>query len=217
MRAFRRRLRLPLRHNGAGLVGVDSIAAAAFAGSVIASTYADRVLPLHLGGLARFAQPALSALQARLAPLGAQASNSLLKLPSPVLFLDPSRYVELDSDENPVVPNMQQKWSRSVHDAALHTLIQEEEALGDCDFVHAHAQQQPSCNSHSQTASSASLRWSSSHGFVSSSAFHSWHAYTMPITAVSSSASLAAGVATLTYTGITRILVLAGPPCTAEA
>jgi hypothetical protein len=37
MRAFRRRLRLPLRHNGAGLVGVDSIAAAAFAGSVIAS------------------------------------------------------------------------------------------------------------------------------------------------------------------------------------
>jgi hypothetical protein len=143
MRAFRRRLRLPLRHNGAGLVGVDSIAAAAFAGSVIASTYADRVLPLHLGGLARFAQPALSALQARLAPLGAQASNSLLKLPSPVLFLDPSRYVELDSDENPVVPNMQQKWSRSVHDAALHTLIQEEEALGDCDFVHSQARARP--------------------------------------------------------------------------
>jgi hypothetical protein len=90
MRAFRRRLGLPMRHNGAGLVGVDSIAAAAFASSVIAATHADRVLPLHLDGLARFAQPALSALQARLAPLGAQASNSLLKLPSPVFFLDPS-------------------------------------------------------------------------------------------------------------------------------
>jgi hypothetical protein len=59
MRAFRRRLRLPMRHNGAGLVGVDSIATAAFAGSVIAATHADRVLPLHLDGLARFAQPAV--------------------------------------------------------------------------------------------------------------------------------------------------------------
>jgi hypothetical protein len=45
MRAFRRRLRLPMLHNGAGLVGVDSIAAAAFARSVIAATYADRFLP----------------------------------------------------------------------------------------------------------------------------------------------------------------------------
>jgi hypothetical protein len=144
MRAFRRRLRLPMRHNGAGFVGVDSIAAAAFAGSVIAATHADRVLPLHLDGLARFAQPALSALQARLAPfaVGAQASNSLLKLPSPVFFLDPSRYVELDSDDIPVVPNMQQKWSRSVHDAILRTLSQEE-ALGECDFVHSQARARP--------------------------------------------------------------------------
>ncbi len=51
MRAFRRRLRLPMRHNGAGLIGVDSISAAAFVGSVVAAVHADPVLFLLLDGL----------------------------------------------------------------------------------------------------------------------------------------------------------------------
>jgi hypothetical protein len=65
IRAFHRRLRLPMCHNEAGLV-----VAAAFAGSVIA--YADRVLPLHLDGLTT---SRLSALQARLAPLRVPAPS----------------------------------------------------------------------------------------------------------------------------------------------
>ncbi len=145
MRAFRRRLRLPMRHNGAGLIGVHSISAAAFVGSVVAAAHADPVLLLHLDGLTRFAQPALAQLQARFAPLGADASNELLKLPmrSPADLLDPSRYVEPDSNEKLVVPKLQQKWSRSVHEAALRTLSPEEQALGRCDFVHSHARARP--------------------------------------------------------------------------
>ncbi len=39
MRVFRCRLRLPMRHNGAGLISVDSISAAAFVGSVVAAAH----------------------------------------------------------------------------------------------------------------------------------------------------------------------------------
>ncbi len=130
MRAFRRRLRLPMRHNGAGLIGVDSISAAAFTGFVVASAYADPILHQHLDGLSRFAQPALAQLQARFAPLGADASNTLLKLPMrcPTDLLDPSRYVEPVSNENLVIPKLQQRWSRSVHEAAWRTLGPDEDA-----------------------------------------------------------------------------------------
>jgi hypothetical protein len=76
---FRRRLRLPLRLNGAGLIGVDSIGAAAFVRSVITSCQADGVLARNIGGLERFARPALLLLQARLAPRGATKANALLK------------------------------------------------------------------------------------------------------------------------------------------
>ena len=51
MGVFRRRLRLPMRLNGAGLIGVDSVGAAAFVGSVVASCEADRVLASNIGGL----------------------------------------------------------------------------------------------------------------------------------------------------------------------
>jgi len=111
----------------------------------VAAAHADPVLLLHLDGLTRFAQPALAQLQARFAPLGADTSNELLKLPmrGPADLLDPSRYVEPDSNEKLVVPKLQQKWSRSVHEAALRTLSPEEQALGRCDFVHSHARARP--------------------------------------------------------------------------
>lgn len=93
MSVFRRRLRLPLRLNGAGLIGVDSIGAAAFVGSVVASCEADKVLARNIGGLERFARPARLLLQARLAPLGATKTNELLKLPlsGDLDLFDPSR------------------------------------------------------------------------------------------------------------------------------
>ena len=62
---------------------------------------------------------------------------------SPADLLDPSRYVEPDSNENLVVPNLQQRWSSSVHEAAWRTLGPEEQALGDCDFVHSQARARP--------------------------------------------------------------------------
>jgi hypothetical protein len=80
-------LRLPLRLNGAGLIGVDSICAAAFVGSVVASCETDEVLSRNIGGLERFARPARLLLQARLAPLGATKTNELLKLPHSELDL----------------------------------------------------------------------------------------------------------------------------------
>ena len=61
----------------------------------------------------------------------------------PADLLDPSRYVEPDSNENLVVPKLQQRWSRSVHEAAWRTLGPDEEALGDCDFVHSQARARP--------------------------------------------------------------------------
>ena len=144
MRVFRRRLRLPLRLNGAGLIGVDSIGAAAFVGSVVASCEADPVLARNIGGLERFARPALLLLQARLAPLGAAKSNALLKLPlsGDLDLFDPSRYVEPDSDEKSA-PKLQRKWSLEVHVAAARTLRPDEDALGDSDLVHAEARARP--------------------------------------------------------------------------
>jgi len=144
MSVFRRRLRLPLRLNGAGLIGVDSICAAAFVGSVVASCEADKVLSRNIGGFERFARPARLLLQARLAPLGATKTNELLKLPlsGDLDLFDPSRYVEQDSDEKSA-PKMQQKWSREVHVAAARTLRPDEDALGDCDLVHAEARARP--------------------------------------------------------------------------
>jgi len=68
MHAFRRRLRLPLRLNGTGLIGVDNIGAAAFVGSVVASREADEVLARNIAGLERFARPSLLLLQSRLTP-----------------------------------------------------------------------------------------------------------------------------------------------------
>jgi hypothetical protein len=73
---LRRRLRLPLRLNGAGLIDVDSICAAAFVGSVVAPCEADEVLARNIGGIERFAQPARLLLQARLAPLGATKTRT---------------------------------------------------------------------------------------------------------------------------------------------
>ena len=144
MSAFRRRLRLPMRLNGAGLIGVDSIGAAAFVGSVVASCEADLVLARNIGGLERFARPALLLLQARLSPLGATKTNELLKLPlcGDLDLFDPSRYVEQDSDEKSA-PKLQQKWSKEVHVAAARTLRPEEDALGDNDLVHADARARP--------------------------------------------------------------------------
>ena len=144
MRVFRRRLRLPMRLNGAGLIGVDSIGAAAFIGSVVASCDADPVLARNMGGLERFARPALQLLQARLAPLGATKVGQLLKLPlsGDLDLFDPSRYVEQDSDEKSA-PKLQQKWSKEIHVAAARTLRPEEDALGDSDLVHADARARP--------------------------------------------------------------------------
>ena len=145
MGVFRRRLRLPMRLNGAGLIGVDSVGAAAFVGSVVASCEADRVLASNIGGLERFARPALLLLQARLAPLGATKVGQLLKLPlsGDLDLFDPSRYVEQDSDDKKSAPKLQQKWSMEVHIAAARTLRPDEDALGDSDLVHADARARP--------------------------------------------------------------------------
>jgi hypothetical protein len=123
---------------------VDSIGAAAFVGSVVASCEADLVLARNIGGLERFARPALLLLQARLSPLGATKTNELLKLPlsSDLDLFDPSRYVEQDSDDKSA-PKLQQKWSKEVHVAAARTLRPDEEALGDSDLVHAEARARP--------------------------------------------------------------------------
>ena len=97
-----------------------------------------------MGGLERFARPALLLLQARLAPRGATKANALLQLPlsGDLDLFDPSRYVEQDSDKKSA-PKMQQKWSREVHVAAASTLRPDEDALGDCDLVHAEARARP--------------------------------------------------------------------------
>jgi hypothetical protein len=128
MSVFRRRLRLPMRFNGAGLIGVDSIGAAAFVGSVVAACEADQVLARNIGGLERFARPALLLL---LAPLGATKVGQLLKLPlsGDLDLFDPSRYVEQDSDEKPA-PKLQQKWSKEVHVAAARAWRQRPCACG---------------------------------------------------------------------------------------
>ena len=108
-----KRLRLPLRLNGTGLIGVDSIGAAAFVGSVVASCEADKVLARNIGGLERFARPARLLLQARLAPLGATKTNELLKLPlsGDLDLFDPSRYVEQDLVLDEELPEARLKWS----------------------------------------------------------------------------------------------------------
>ena len=220
MRAFRRRLRLPMRHNGAGLIGVDTISAAAFTGSVVAAAHADPILLHHLDGLTRFAQPALAQLQARFAPLGADASNALLKLPmpSPADLFDPSRYVEPDSDEKLVVPKLQQRWSRSIHEAACRTLVPDEEALGHCDLVHSQARARPAAVVLQLPLSSfASPHSSLSRGSASSSAFPSWPASPIQTPKGSNSASLAVRMGMWTFMATTRTPVSAGPPSVAEA
>jgi hypothetical protein len=112
--AFKQRLRLPMRHGGAGLVGVDSICAAAFTGSVIACAELDTILADNIDGLERFAQPTLDLLKARLAPLGPTRINTLLRLPltAPSDLFDHSRYVEQDSEEIMPAPKLQQLVSR---------------------------------------------------------------------------------------------------------
>jgi hypothetical protein len=100
------------------------------------------------------------------------------------------------------------------------TLSQEEEALGECDFVHSQARarlaatilQLPLSNSFFRLTPLEFVSW-----FRFQFRIPSWHASILPTTAESSSVSLAAGVATSTDTGITRILVLARPPYAAEA
>jgi hypothetical protein len=79
--AFKMRLRLPLRFNGAGLIGVDAIGAAAFTASVVTSAHEDSVLMAHIAGLTRFATPALARLRACLDQLGAESVNAHLRLP----------------------------------------------------------------------------------------------------------------------------------------
>jgi hypothetical protein len=143
-RAFARRLRLPLRLGGAGLVGVDSIGPAAFISSVAASAAADPILTRHITGLERFARPALQLLQARLLPLGSTRCNTLLRLPlaSDIDLYDHSRYVEPDTEQK-TAPKLQREWSQAVHVAAARTLGLEDEALGDCDLVHSQARARP--------------------------------------------------------------------------
>ncbi len=163
MRAFRRRLRPPIRHKGAGLIGVDSISAAAFVGSVVAAAHADLV-----------------------------------------------------------VPKLQQRWSRSVHEAAWSTLGPEEQTLGDCDFVHSQARARPTAIVLQLPLShrfSASRHSSSSRGSASSSASPSWPASPTPTPRGSSCASLPTGrgTGTWTSTATTRTPAFARPRCVAEA
>ena len=47
-----------------------------------------------------------------------------------------------DADEQPA-PKLQQKWSKEIHVAAARTLRPDEDALGDCDLVHAEARARP--------------------------------------------------------------------------
>ena len=149
MSVFRQRLRLPTFFNGAGLIGVDRIAPAAFIASVAAAAEADTILTNHIAGLERFALPALHLLQARLAPLGPAKVDALLHLPLevPVDLFNHSRYVEQTDDESAEhkkqAPKLQWKWSREVHAAAALTLLPLEQALGDCDLVHAEARARP--------------------------------------------------------------------------
>ena len=91
------RLRLPLRFNGAGLIGVDAIGAAAFTASVVTSAHEDSVLMAHIACLTRFATPALARLRACLDQLGAESVNAHLRLPHLQLvdLFNPSRYMEI--------------------------------------------------------------------------------------------------------------------------
>ena len=110
------RLRLPLRFNGAGLIGVDAIGAAAFTASVVTSAHEDSVLMAHIAGLTRFATPALARLRACLDQLGAESVNAHLRLPhlQPVDLFNPSRYVEIDDNDVKTFPKLQREWSRAV-------------------------------------------------------------------------------------------------------
>ena len=86
---------------------------------------------------------------ARLAPLGPAKVDALLHLPLevPVDLFNHSRYVEQTDDESAEhkkqAPKLQWKWSREVHAAAALTLLPLEQALGDCDLVHAEARARP--------------------------------------------------------------------------
>ena len=143
---FKQRLRLPTRFNGAGLLGVDGIGPAAFAGSVIGSCQANPGLTDHIAGLRRFADPVIHLLRCRLALLGDEVVNTSLRLPldDPVHLFDPARYVEYDEEtKEPIIPKMQQVWSRQIHKAAALRLRPQEEKLSDCDFVATHAHARP--------------------------------------------------------------------------
>jgi hypothetical protein len=143
--AFKMRLRLPLRFNGAGLIGVDAIGAAAFTASVVTSAHEDSVLMAHIAGLTRFATPALARLRACLDQLGAESVNAHLRLPhlQPVDLFNPSRYVEIDDNDVKTFPKLQREWSRAVSVAAVKRLAPVEMALGDADFIHAEARARP--------------------------------------------------------------------------
>ena len=221
MSVFRQRLRLPTFFNGAGLIGVDRIAPAAFIASVAAAAEADTILTNHIAGLERFALPALHLLQARLAPLGPAKVDALLHLPLevPVDLFNHSRYVEQTDDESAEhkkqAPKLQWKWSREVHAAAALTLLPLEQALGDCDLVHAECRSCWTC--HCPIPSFASLQLILSAGFAFSSESRSWLASVMPTRRASSSASRGASGGTWTCMATTRTPASAGPPCTAAA
>jgi hypothetical protein len=143
---FKQRLRLPTRFNGAGLLGVDGIGPAAFVGSVIGSCHANPGLSDHIAGLRRFANPVINLLRDRLAVLGDEVVNSILRQPldDPVHLFDPARYMEYDEEtKEAMIPKMQQVWSRQIHKAAVLRLRPQEEKLSDCDFVATHAHARP--------------------------------------------------------------------------
>ena len=73
---FRKRIRLPLRHRGAGITSMSAIAPAAFFSSVVSSAVADPTMRAHVDGFARFSGPVHRQLAER---LGSEPPESVTK------------------------------------------------------------------------------------------------------------------------------------------
>ncbi len=147
-----------------------------FTGSVVAAAHADPVLLRHLDGLTRPAQPALTQLQARFAPLGADASDELRCSCCPCAAPPTCSTPLATWNQTPMTTWCFRNCSRGSREASTRRhgarwapTRRRWAAATSCTRKPAHARQRLCSSSRSPTHSSASPRFSSFHGFAFSS------------------------------------------------
>ena len=130
---FKRRLQLPIRHNGAGLSSLKLTAPAAFFASVVTAVH-DDFLRERLPGLARFAEPTAELLMQRLQQYDLE-NKPAAYLPSDTAgsLVNPTFFVELLSKEPAL--KLQKAWTRTTQANAEEALRAEESEASECDFI----------------------------------------------------------------------------------